>query len=71
MKRGLLIILVVLFLSGCGAQVRESGFYERDTHFRSLSHLKFSLWGYKHPTVKDAELSQKEGWWGKPIIATK
>lgn len=71
MKRGLLIILAVFFLSGCGATVRETGFLERDTHFRSWEHMRFSLWGHRSPTKADVEMSKKEGWWGYPVKTAK
>lgn len=71
MKRVLLIIMVLFFLSGCSATVRETGFFERDTHFRSWEHMKFSLWGYHNPTKADVEMSKKEDWWGQPVKVGK
>jgi uncharacterized protein YceK len=66
MKRILLVLLVSLFLSGCAA-MKESGWYEHPTQYKSWNHAKFSLWGYKHPDAKDARLSNREHWWGIPI----
>ena len=47
MKRWFVVITAILFLAGCGAAARESGFYEHDTLYKSWSHLKFSNCGYK------------------------
>jgi hypothetical protein len=47
MKRFIAVMMTVLFLSGCGAAARESGFYEHSTMYRNWDHLKFSMCGYK------------------------
>lgn len=39
--------VAVLFLAGCGAAARESGFYEHNTMYRNWDHFVFSLFGYK------------------------
>jgi hypothetical protein len=67
MKRLFLVLLGVMFLSGCGAAARESGFYEHNTMYRDWDHLKFSIYGYKQVDQKEAQLSKERDWWGIPI----
>ena len=67
MKRLFLVLLGVMFLSGCGAAARESGFYEHNTMYRDWEHFKFSAWGYKQVDQKEAQLSKEEDWWGTPV----
>jgi len=67
MKRIFYVFLTVMFLSGCGAAARESGFYEHDTMYKNWDHLKFSICGFKQVDQKSAQLSQKQDWWGIPI----
>lgn len=66
MKKLLLLVLmaITLFLAGCGAKARESGFYQHDAQYRNLDHLAFSWWGYTNPTRQDAILAKKQNWWG-------
>ncbi len=40
-------------------------------HFVSFSHLWFSVYGYRHPTIKDAQRSTDERWWGRAILVVK
>lgn len=67
MKRLLAVTLIVLFLFGCGAAARESGFYDHNTMYRDWDHAKFSMWGYKAVDKKEAQQSKVEDWWGKTI----
>ncbi len=67
MKKTLFVLLALLFLSGCGAAARESGFYEHGAIYRDWDHFKFSLYGYKHPEPKDAQLSKERDWWGTTV----
>jgi hypothetical protein len=73
MKKWILLILMGLFLSGCGAGARESGFWQHDTMYKNWDHTKFSWFGYKHPTAKTLKESQEQGWWGidVPYIPAK
>ena len=71
MKRWLVVIMAVLFLAGCGAAARESGYYEHKTHFQSWEHLKFSLWGYKDVNPVEVKKTKEEGWWGIPVEGTR
>lgn len=63
----MLLLVAVLFLMGCGAAAERSEFYKHDSHFKSLSHIVFSVQGYKTPTAEDAQKSDAQGWWGEPI----
>lgn len=66
MKRFLLLALTALFLSGCGAGAKESGFWEHSTVYKNWAHLKYSWYGYQNPTVETGKKSQEQGWWGIP-----
>jgi uncharacterized protein YceK len=67
MKRLFVVMMTALFLSGCGAAARESGYYEHNTLYRSWDHLKFSMCGYKKVDQKEATLSKEQDWWGKTV----
>lgn len=69
MKRWFVVTLMVLFLAGCGAAARESGYYDHNTMYRDWDHMKFSLWGYKAPDQKAAVQTKEESWWGKLVQA--
>ena len=64
MKRFLVVMMAVLFLAGCGAAARESGFYEHSTMYRDWDHMKFSISGYKVVSPAEAKESNEENWWG-------
>jgi hypothetical protein len=67
MIRLLLMFLMVLFLYGCGTTASQSEFIQHPTHFASWDHIKFSLWGYNHPSETYLKESREQGWWGEPI----
>ncbi len=67
MKRLLAVTLMLLFLAGCGAAAKESGYYEHNTLYRDWDHMKFSIWGYQKVEQQDVEQSKSEDWWGKTV----
>jgi hypothetical protein len=67
MKRLFFVLLGIIFLYGCGAAARESGFYQHNTMYRDFDHLKFSIYGYKQVDQKEARLSREQDWWGIPV----
>jgi hypothetical protein len=71
MKRFIAVMMTVLFLSGCGAAARESGFYEHSTMYRNWDHLKFSMCGYKKVDPQEVRQSKEQEWWGKTIEESK
>jgi len=71
MKRAFAVMVMVLFLAGCGAAARESGFYQHKTMYSNWDHMKFSLWGYKSVDQKEARMSKDQQWWGKTCEGTK
>ena len=71
MKRFIAVMMTVLFLSGCGAAARESGFYEHSTMYRNYDHLKFSMCGYKKVDPQEVRQSKEQEWWGKTIEESK
>ncbi len=64
MKRLIGLVLLGLFLSGCGAAARESEFWQHDSLYKNEDHLKYSIWGYKNPTEESGEKSLDQEWWG-------
>ncbi len=71
MKRFIAVMLTVLFLSGCGAAARESGFYEHSTMYRNYDHLEFSMCGYKKVDPQEVRQSKEQEWWGITIEGSK
>ncbi|MBA4421926.1 MAG: hypothetical protein C0390_02350 [Syntrophus sp. (in: bacteria)] len=71
MKKLFAVILMLLFLSGCGAAARKSEFYEHDTMYRNGDHLLFSIYEYKKVDSKDVRQSETEKWWGIPVELSK
>jgi len=71
MKRLFVVMMAILFLAGCGAAARESGFYEHDTLYKSWTHLKFSNCGYKNVTQRDVDKTKAQNWWGITVVGTK
>jgi hypothetical protein len=67
MKKLFFVAIAALFLTGCGATVRESGYYEHGTHYKDCEHMKFSICGYPNVTKKDVQESKAENWWGLEV----
>jgi hypothetical protein len=61
MKKLLLLVVLGLFLFGCGAKM------QRGATWKNWDHMKYSWWGYKNPTVETGKMSEEQGWWGKEI----
>jgi hypothetical protein len=59
MKRLLALIIICLFIMGCGA----TGTYS----YKSWDHLMFSAVGYKECSQADIEKAKKEGWDGELV----
>ena len=64
MKKIILLAVVLGFLAGCGQSAVQSEYYDHNTMYRSWDHMKFSLFGYKHPTEEDVQKAKEQGWWG-------
>ena len=69
MKKLFFVVIAVLFLAGCGAAARESGYYEHGTHYKDWEHLKFSICGYPNIDKKDVQQSNEGCWWGLEVQA--
>ena len=67
MKKLFVVLMLGLFLYGCGATAQQSEYWKHDSQFKNWDHLKFSLWGYKHPTAETLKKSQEQGWWGTDV----
>ena len=66
MKKLGILVIMGLFLAGCGAAAKESGFWEHDTMYKNWDHLKYSWFGYKAPTPQAGQESKAQDWWGIP-----
>jgi hypothetical protein len=69
MRKWLGVLLVVLFLSGCGAAAKESEFWQHDSVYKNNDHMYFSWWEFKKPTERTGMLSDQQKWWGVPVEA--
>jgi hypothetical protein len=67
MRKLFFIAIAALFLAGCGATVRESGYYGHSTHYKDCEHMKFSICGYPNADKKVAQESKAENWWGLEV----
>ncbi len=65
MKKFGFLILIGLFLAGCGTAAKESEFWEHSTMYKNWDHLRYSWYGYKNPTLKAGKESVDQKWWGK------
>ena len=70
MKKLLVVLLLGLFLAGCGGSLKESEFFEHDSHYKNFDHLLFSWFGYNAPSDEDAQNSTADDWWGIEIDQT-
>lgn len=61
------VSVLLLFVAGCGTAAKESGFWENDTMYKNMDHLKYSWFGYKETSAQDVEISKDQAWWGKEI----
>ena len=68
MKKLGLLMMIGLFLAGCGTAAKESEFWEHDSMYKSWEHWGYSWWGYKNPTLKTGKESKDQGWWGKAQV---
>jgi hypothetical protein len=59
MKKLLLLVLLSMFLLGCGMQ--------RGASWKNWDHFKYSWSGYKNPTAETGKMSEEQNWWGKEI----
>jgi len=66
MKKIGFLLLIGLFLAGCGAAAKESGYWEHSTMYKNWAHLGYSWFGYKNPTIETGKKSAEQGWWGIP-----
>ena len=66
MKKLGLLLLLGLFLAGCGA-ASKSEFWQHSSMYKNWGHMKFSMTGYKNPTAETGNASQTQGWWGEEI----
>jgi len=70
MKKLLVVILLALFLSGCGTIGVNSEFWKHDTMYKNCDHMKFSWSGFKNPTSEHYRQAKEQGWWGIDIPYT-
>ena len=63
MKKLGLVLLMLLFLAGCGSE-----FLKHDTMYKNWDHMQYSQGGYWSPSHEAGEKSQEQGWWGEEVI---
>ena len=68
MKKFVLLLILIMFLSGCLAAARESEFFDHPCMYKNLDHLKFSWSGYRHPSEDTYQKTVEQKWWGKPVL---
>lgn len=66
MKRIMLVLVAVSFLSGCAAADR-SEFFQHDTMYKDGDHLLYSVFKYKKNSPEDARKAREEKWWGETV----
>ena len=64
MKKGVLLILAVMMLAGCGNTLSRSEFLQHDKMYKNWDHMTFSWFGYRNPSMNDVEESNQQDWWG-------
>ena len=64
MKKLILLVLLALFLTGCGQSAVRSEFWQHDTVYKNWEHMRFSWFGYDTPTAEDRQNAIDQGWWG-------
>jgi hypothetical protein len=62
LKKLLLVGMVGLFLSGCGASAKDSEFWKHPSMYKDWDHMKYSM--AESCTPEMTKKSQEEGWWG-------
>jgi hypothetical protein len=67
LKRLALLVLVCLFLFGCGQMAREAEFWDHNSVYKTGSHFWFSAFGYSSCDDSCVQLSKEEGWWGQTV----
>ncbi len=71
MKKIFIVLMLCIFLAGCGTATKNSGFYEHDSLCKDWGHLWFSWYSHKKCTPEDTEKKMKaEGWWGLETSCT-
>jgi len=64
MKKAVCLIVLGMFLAGCGAAAQESELWKHPTQFTSWDHMRYSWGGYEKCTPEQTKKSKEEGWWG-------
>jgi uncharacterized lipoprotein NlpE involved in copper resistance len=67
MKKIITIMLLALFLMGCGQAATQSEFYQHKAIYKNWDHMKFSWFGYNNPTAEDRQMATEQGWWGVDV----
>ena len=70
MKKAILMLCIGMFLAGCAGTAKEAEFYTHPMMYKNWEHLKFSWWGYEHPTEQSYRMSVEQEWWGISIPYT-
>lgn len=63
MKRLVCVVVLGLFLAGCGAAAQESEFWKHPSMYTSWDHMKYS-WNPENCGKETTKKAQQEKWWG-------
>ena len=67
MKKLFFLVLIGLFLTGCGTAAERAEFWKHDTMYKNWDHFIYSSDGYKKTTSDDVKKTKEQNWWGEPI----
>ena len=64
MKKGIVLMLMALFLASCSGTLVQSEYMDHDTMYKNWDHMKFSWFGHRSQTAEDQQKSIEQEWWG-------
>lgn len=65
MKRFIAVLVLGLFLAGCGTAAQQSEFWNHSSMFSGWDHMKYSWGGYEQCTPEQTKVSKEQKWWGE------
>lgn len=65
MKRLVLVLVLGMFLAGCGTAAERSEFWKHPSMFTSWDHMSYSWGGYENCGPDLTKKSGEQKWWGE------
>jgi hypothetical protein len=65
MKKLLVVLMLGMFLAGCGTAAEQSEFWKHPSMFTSWDHMKYSWGGYEDCGPGQTQKSKQQKWWGE------